>query len=109
MPCIEMPEVAYLYVYLLVSALENTPEYGPILGYFAVTAEDSDLGRAEEVGPQERMIAKPLSYQLVGLGDKRVSQNHTNTGVEGFPIVGNVQVAVRLYSGGDATDRFRNA
>jgi len=26
MPCIEMPEVAYLYGYLLVSARENTPE-----------------------------------------------------------------------------------
>jgi hypothetical protein len=26
MPCIEMPEVAYLYEYLLVSARENTPE-----------------------------------------------------------------------------------
>jgi hypothetical protein len=37
MPYIEMPEVAYLYRYLLVSARKNTPEYGPILGYFAVT------------------------------------------------------------------------
>ena len=26
MPCIKMPEVAYLYGYLLVSARENTPE-----------------------------------------------------------------------------------
>ena len=26
MPCIKMPEVAYLYRYLLVSARENTPE-----------------------------------------------------------------------------------
>ena len=37
MPCIEMPEVAYLYEYLLVSARETTPECGPILGYFAVS------------------------------------------------------------------------
>jgi hypothetical protein len=37
MPCIEMPEVAYSYGYLLVSARENAPEYGPILAYFAVT------------------------------------------------------------------------
>ena len=36
MPCIEMPEVACLYRYLLVSALVNTPECGPILAYFAV-------------------------------------------------------------------------
>ena len=34
MPCIEMPEVAYLYGCLLVSARENTPECGPIHGYF---------------------------------------------------------------------------
>jgi hypothetical protein len=55
------------------------------------------------------MIVKSLSYQLVGLGDKRVSQNHTNTGVEGFPIAGNAQVAVRQYSAGDATNRLHNA
>jgi len=36
MPCIEMPEVAYLYGYLLVSAWENTPECGPIIAYIAV-------------------------------------------------------------------------
>ena len=36
MPCNEVPEVAYLYRYLPVSARE-TPGCGPILAYFAVT------------------------------------------------------------------------
>jgi hypothetical protein len=37
MPCIEMPEVAFLYGYLLVYARVNTPETGLILAFFAVT------------------------------------------------------------------------
>ena len=37
MTCIEMPELAYLYGNLLISAQENTPECGPSLVYFAVT------------------------------------------------------------------------
>jgi hypothetical protein len=37
MPFVELPEVAYLYEYILVSVRKVTPECGPILAYFAVT------------------------------------------------------------------------
>lgn len=42
MPCIRMPEVTYLYGYLLVYARVNTPESGLILAYFAVTVCDDE-------------------------------------------------------------------
>jgi hypothetical protein len=37
MPCIEVPEVAYLCGYLVVSARLHTPDSGLILAYFSVT------------------------------------------------------------------------